>query len=69
MADNPASDIQGANEFESAQGTDWQSILVRSGVYDGKAPPSAEPDVIVDGIWEAVQWGLKSSGWKPPDPA
>ncbi|MCJ1403922.1 hypothetical protein MMC11_007145 [Xylographa trunciseda] len=67
VGDNPASDIQGANGFASPQGTAWRSILVRSGVYDGKAAPSAEPDAVVDGVWEAVQWGLKSSGWDPPE--
>ncbi|MCJ1381442.1 hypothetical protein MMC17_004552 [Xylographa soralifera] len=67
VGDNPASDIQGANAFQSPQGTDWRSILVRSGVYDGKAPPAVEPDALVDGVWEAVLWGLESSGWEAPD--
>ncbi|MCJ1474561.1 hypothetical protein MMC13_003220 [Lambiella insularis] len=67
VGDNPASDIQGANEYKSSQGSEWRSILVRSGVYDGTKPPSVRPDIIVDDVWDAVQWGLKSSGWKPPD--
>ncbi|MCJ1431602.1 hypothetical protein MMC27_000957 [Xylographa pallens] len=66
VGDNPASDIQGANAFESPQGTEWRSILVRSGVYDGTRPPEVEPDTVVDGVWEAVRWGLESEGWKVP---
>jgi len=66
IIDNPESDIKGANDYQSPQGTEWQSILVRSGVYsDGE--PAWKPRVIVDDVWDAVQWGLESSGWKPPD--
>ncbi|MCJ1248683.1 Haloacid dehalogenase-like hydrolase domain-containing 5 [Trapelia coarctata] len=66
VGDNPESDIKGANDYKSPQGTDWKSILVRSGVYNG-GEPAWKPKVIVDDVWDAVQWGLKSSGWKPPD--
>ena len=64
--DNPESDIRGANQYQSPQGSDWQSILVRSGVYNG-GEPAWKPQTIVDDVWDAVQWGLRSSGWKPPD--
>ncbi|MCJ1321591.1 hypothetical protein MMC15_006936 [Xylographa vitiligo] len=65
-ADNPVSDIQGANAFRSPQGTAWRSVLVRSGVYDGGKPPAVRPDVVVEGVWEAVRWGLESEGWEAP---
>ncbi|MCJ1282116.1 hypothetical protein MMC26_001439 [Xylographa opegraphella] len=64
VGDNPASDIQGANDFRSPRGTQWRSILVRSGVYDGEAPPAVRPDVVVDGVWEAVRWALEREGWR-----
>ena len=67
VADNPASDILGANAFESPQGTEWRSVLVRSGVYGGERPPAVVPDVVVDGVWEAVRWGVESEGWEVED--
>ncbi|MCJ1228863.1 hypothetical protein MMC12_005526 [Toensbergia leucococca] len=66
VPDNPESDIRGANQYKSPQGSEWQSVLVRSGVYSG-GEPSWKPKIIVDNVWDAVQWGLKSSGWKPSD--
>ncbi|MCJ1413834.1 hypothetical protein MMC32_000159 [Xylographa parallela] len=67
VGDNPASDILGANAFESPQGTEWRSVLVRSGVYGGERPPAVVPDVVVDGVWEAVRWGVESEGWEVED--
>ncbi|PGG95323.1 TIGR01456 family HAD hydrolase [Polytolypa hystricis UAMH7299] len=62
IGDNPESDIRGANSFNSETGADWASILVRTGVYGG-GKPAYTPRVTVDGVKEAVEWGLKSSGW------
>ena len=64
--DNPESDIRGANEYTSPQGSEWQSILVRSGVYNG-GEPTWKPTACVGGVWDAVKWGLKSSGWQMPE--
>ncbi|MCJ1370185.1 hypothetical protein MMC20_001397 [Loxospora ochrophaea] len=61
--DNPESDIRGANEYKSSGGSEWQSILVRSGVYNG-GEPAWKPKVILDDVWDAVQWGIESSAWK-----
>ena len=64
--DNPESDIRGANDYKSPRGTEWRSILVRSGVYSG-GEPAWKPKAIVEDVWDAVQWGLNSSGWKAPE--
>lgn len=66
LVDNPESDIRGGNEFESPTGSEWCSILVRSGVYNG-GEPAWKPKAIVNDVWDAVRWGLKSSGWRPPE--
>lgn len=63
VGDNPASDILGANQYSSLGGSNWHSILVRSGVFSGGEPEHL-PKVIVDDVWDAVQWGLKYSGWQ-----
>ena len=64
--DNPESDIRGANQYRSLQGSEWQSILVRTGVYSG-GEPTSKPTMCVEDVWDAIQWGLKSSGWPLPD--
>ncbi|MCJ1255806.1 hypothetical protein MMC24_003624 [Lignoscripta atroalba] len=66
VGDNPESDIRGGNQYKSPQGSEWHSILVRSGVYNG-GEPAWKPKAVVDDVWDAVQWGLKSSGWNPPE--
>ena len=63
VGDNPESDIRGANSYESASKIDWQSILVRSGVYNG-GEPTWKPRTIVDNVRDAVQWGLDRSKWR-----
>ena len=63
VGDNPESDILGANEFVSKGGSQWHSVLVRSGVYDG-GKPVHKPDVVVGDVWDAVEWGLEREGWK-----
>lgn len=60
IGDNPESDIRGANSYRSEQGSKWISILVRSGVYSG-GEPTWPPKVIVEDVYDAVQWALKSS--------
>lgn len=62
IGDNPESDIRGANSYVSESNVDWQSILVRTGVYNG-GEPNWKPRNIVDGVRDAVQWGLERSGW------
>ena len=59
-SDNPESDIRGAKNFQSPQGTEWRSILVKSGVYTDGGPTS-DPDAVVQDVWDAVQWGLADS--------
>lgn len=60
VGDNPLSDIQGANNFESKMGAEWESILVETGVHAPRTTPIHTPTVIVKGVKEAVEWGLKS---------
>ncbi|KAL9095789.1 MAG: hypothetical protein Q9165_001786 [Trypethelium subeluteriae] len=64
IGDNPESDIRGGNTFESPVGTEWETILVSTGVFDGAKEPVWKPKTIVKDVWEAVQWGLDRSGWK-----
>lgn len=60
IGDNPLSDISGANAFRSPTGTvKWKSILVESGVYQAGSVPDVEPDMIVSGVREAVEWALR----------
>jgi HAD superfamily hydrolase (TIGR01456 family) len=59
IGDNPESDIRGANSYRSEHGSEWISILVRSGVYSG-GEPTCSPRIIVDDVYDAVQWALES---------
>ena len=61
VGDNPESDIKGANEYQSPTGSQWDSILVRSGVYRG-GKPAHEPKVVVQDVWDAVRYGLQKEG-------
>ncbi|KAI9637331.1 HAD-like domain-containing protein [Dioszegia hungarica] len=54
-ADNPASDIAGANAYG------WVSLLVRTGVYAG-GEPAHRPTQIVDNVEDGVMWALKREG-------
>ncbi|THV53476.1 hypothetical protein BGAL_0049g00100 [Botrytis galanthina] len=63
VGDNPESDIRGANEFESSHGTDWTSILVKTGVYRSGTVPAHKPKAIVGDVYEAVKWALEQEGW------
>ena len=61
VGDNPASDIQGANAFESRHGVRWKSILVESGVHVKGSTPVYVPDTIVPGVREAVEWAVRDA--------
>ena len=69
VGDNPESDIAGANQFSSAHGTDWCSVLVETGVYDpnrdGSSPDYLRhrPRAIVSDVGAAVRWALQREGW------
>ncbi|KAI1825806.1 HAD-superfamily subfamily IIA hydrolase [Xylaria intraflava] len=66
VGDNPESDIRGANEYTSPQGTEWASILVRTGVWhkDRDGEPKYRPTTIVDDVKGAVEWALEREGWR-----
>ncbi|KAL8701367.1 MAG: hypothetical protein Q9201_004936 [Fulgogasparrea decipioides] len=64
VGDNPASDIVGGNTYASPFDSSWETILVRSGVYnENEGEPEHKPDVIVDGVWDAVTSALEKEGW------
>lgn len=64
VGDNPESDIRGANEYDSPNGTEWTSVLVsKTGVYRAGMEPKYKPQVIVDDVLAAVKWALKEEGW------
>jgi len=65
VGDNPESDIRGANDYESPVGTDWMSVLVKTGVWTAdRGPPAHEPRAVVDDVASAVDWALKQEGWR-----
>jgi HAD superfamily hydrolase (TIGR01456 family) len=65
VGDNPESDIRGANDFESPDGTTWTSVLVRTGVWTpDRGEPRHRPKMIVDNVAAAVDWALKQEGWR-----
>ncbi|KAJ6558501.1 HAD hydrolase [Mycena vulgaris] len=51
IGDNPESDIAGANAAE------WQSVLVKTGVFAG-GQPAHEPTYIAEDVEEAVSWAI-----------
>ncbi|KAI1114084.1 HAD-superfamily subfamily IIA hydrolase [Nemania sp. NC0429] len=61
VGDNPESDIRGANEYASPRGTEWASILVRTGVWseDRDGEPKYRPTVVMDDVKAAVEWAVK----------
>lgn len=63
VGDNPESDIRGANTFVSPEGTDWTSILVKTGVWREGTTPKYTPKVVVDGVLEGVKWALQKEGY------
>ena len=59
---SPESDIRGGNTFKSPLGTNWSTIMVKTGVYvDGV--PAHEPTTIAKDVYEAVQWALAQEKW------
>ncbi|POW11256.1 hypothetical protein PSTT_05386 [Puccinia striiformis] len=58
IGDNPASDIQGANNYG------WSSVLVKTGVFKGDKPEDAAhvPTAVQSDVLEAVQWALRQEG-------
>ncbi|KAJ9155223.1 HAD hydrolase [Pleurostoma richardsiae] len=67
IGDNPESDIAGANMYESDAGTDWTSVLVRTGVWTPERNGGElkhRPEIIVDDVKQAVRWALEREGWK-----
>ncbi|KAI4156821.1 MAG: hypothetical protein L6R39_000987, partial [Caloplaca ligustica] len=64
VGDNPESDVAGGNAYRSPFGSEWETILVRSGVYgDAGGKPKHKPSVVVDDVWDAVEWALGREGW------
>lgn len=71
VGDNPESDIMGANNYKSQRGTEWVSVLVKTGVfrreesrYDFGKRPELKPRTIVEDVRAAVDWALRKEGWK-----
>nr|GAT57724.1 predicted protein [Mycena chlorophos] len=52
VGDNPESDIAGANAAH------WESILVRTGVFEAGTTPRHRPTHEVEDVEEAVQWAI-----------
>lgn len=57
VGDNPRSDIAGANSYESPWGTEWVSVLVRTGVYR-KGDDDGGAKAVVDNVEAAVKWAV-----------
>jgi len=68
VGDNPESDIAGANSYASKEGTEWVSVLVRTGVWKPemgrKLDGVHKPKQIVKDVREGVRWALEKEGWK-----
>ena len=70
IGDNPASDIEGANNINRfpklIPGHEWRSILVKTGVWDGReiGNHKREPTATARGVLEAVNWALQEEGWE-----
>lgn len=66
VGDNPESDIQGANQFQSNAypRIEWHSILVQTGVWrSGRGIPVPMPRTLVHDVCEAVRWALTRESW------
>ncbi|KAH8885690.1 HAD-superfamily hydrolase [Thozetella sp. PMI_491] len=70
IGDNPESDIAGANGYSRKNGTAWEGVLVRTGVWtperggDKALEGQFKPTVVVEDVREAVMWALEREGWK-----
>lgn len=60
VGDNPESDIKGAMGYRSPFETQWESVLVRTGVYQG-GEPEAKPTIVLDDVQRAVEWAVEDS--------
>lgn len=58
IGDNPASDIAGANAYQSNCGLNWRSVLVETGVYVKGTPTPHTPTHLASNVKEAVEWAL-----------
>lgn len=67
VGDNPESDIRGANTYRSDLGTDWHSILVKTGVWQEHTEPTWMPRDRVQGVWDAVRLAVEREGWDRPE--
>lgn len=56
IGDNPASDIAGANGWQSPRGTEWVSVLVGTGVWQPGSTPAHIPRKVCRDVFDAVQW-------------
>ncbi|KAI4099127.1 MAG: hypothetical protein L6R37_006120 [Teloschistes peruensis] len=73
IGDNPASDIQGGNTYASpfSPKTEWDTILVRSGVFTDADPPThtdQTPKTIQTTVWDAVTWALEREDYPTSTP-
>jgi HAD superfamily hydrolase (TIGR01456 family) len=64
VGDNPESDIRGANEFVSPEGTEWCSVLVETGVHRRGERPKYRPRAIREDVLDAVRWALQNEGFE-----
>lgn len=64
VGDNPESDIRGANTYGSPAGTDWVSVLVRTGVHQEGQDPAWRPRMEVGDVYDAVRWAVEQSKWE-----
>lgn len=62
VGDTPESDIRGTNamnEKSGEQGTEWYSILVKTGVYQEGTEPRFKPRRLVGNVLDAVNHGIR----------
>ncbi|KAK5132584.1 hypothetical protein LTR08_008843 [Meristemomyces frigidus] len=59
VGDTPESDNRGTNEFNKQSENTWNSILVRTGVFQEGTKPKFQPKATVDNVLEAVLHGTE----------
>ncbi|KAK3400650.1 HAD-like domain-containing protein [Sordaria brevicollis] len=62
VGDTPESDIRGTNamdEKSGREGTEWYSILVKTGVYQEGTEPRFKPRKLVGNVLDAVNHGIR----------
>lgn len=62
VGDTPESDIRGTNamdEKSGEKGTEWYSILVKTGVYQEGTEPRFKPRKLVGNVLDAVNHGIR----------